>query len=122
MNESETNVDIAPEPTIKVLEEEVQSLRTLLVCTLLVLLLMSAALNIFLFRQASVVGFQAAEQQRAVDQFNNVNAPIARDLWNRAIEYSKTHPEFKTNVVNKYAPYLGIPSSPQPASQASPKK
>jgi hypothetical protein len=118
MNESETNLDVAPdapEPTVRVLEEEVQSLRTLLVCTILVLLVLSGALNIFLLRQASVIGFQVSEQQRVVDQFNNVNAPIARDLWNHAIEYSKTHPDFKTNVVNKYSPYLGIPAAPSTA-------
>jgi hypothetical protein len=115
MNESETNVDIAVEPTTRALEEEVQSLRTVLICTLLVLLLMSAAMNMFLFRQASVVGFQLSEQQRAVDQFNSVNAPIARELWNHALDYSKTHPDFKTNVVNKYVPYLGIPTPPSTA-------
>jgi hypothetical protein len=115
MNEPETNLDVAPAPTTQALEEEVQSLRTLLVCTLLVLLLMSAALNIFLFRQVSVVGFQMAEQQRVVDQFNSVNAPIARELWNHALEYSKNHPDFKTNIVNKYVPYLGVPAPPATA-------
>ncbi|HWY76806.1 MAG TPA: hypothetical protein VN281_14380 [Verrucomicrobiae bacterium] len=125
MNESETNLDVAPEapePTVRVLEEEVQSLRTLLVCTILVLLVLSGALNIFLLRQASVIGFQVSEQQRVVDQFNNVNAPIARDLWNRAIDYSKNHPDFKTNVVNKYSPYLGIPAAPATAPATVPKK
>jgi len=122
MNESDTNLDIAPpEPTtVRLLEEEVQSLRTLLVCTLLVLLVLGGSLNVFLLRQASVMGNQAAEQQRIVDQFNTVKAPMAREFWTRMIQYSNNHQDFKSNVIDKYKPYLGIPT-PAPTA-TTPKK
>ena len=117
MNEPETNLEIAAEPTTR-LEEEIQSLRTLLVCTLLALLVISGALNIFMFKQASLVWFQMVEQQRAVEQYNSVTYPALRDLWKDTLEYSRNHPDFKSNVVNKYAPLLGIPGQPA----AAPKK
>ena len=120
MNESETHLDVAPETTIHALEEEVQSLRTLFICTLLVLIVLSAALNIFLLRQASLVGTQAAEQQKAVDQYNNVNAPVAREMWVQLLKYAEKHPD----IIAKYSPYLGMPapSSTPPPAAGAPKK
>ncbi len=124
MNESETHLDVAPETTIHALEEEVQSLRTLFICTLLVLIVLSAALNIFLLRQASLAGTQAAEQQKAVDQYNNVNAPVAREMWVQLLKYAEKHPDFKSSIIAKYSPYLGMPapSSTPPPAAGAPKK
>jgi hypothetical protein len=117
MNESDTNLDLAPETGIRALQEELQGLRTLVVSALLVLIVMAGSLNLFLWRQNRVLNVQVAEQQAAVDYYNRVNAPIAMELWRNLLEYAKKHPDFQQTVIEKYKPYLGVPN---PAPVAAP--
>ena len=115
MNDSETQFAAMSETEINSLQAEVRSLRAILVGVLVTLILMSGCLNIFLKHQASVVIVQAAEDQKIVDEFNQIGAPSARDLWHRLNEYAKTHPNFAP-IINKYKDYI------RTAPPAAPKK
>src|SRR5438105_4685183 len=116
MNDSENKLGISPDIEIGELRDEVRSLRAILVGTLVVLILFSGSVNIFLRRQAAVVVAQAAADQKIVDEFNQIGAPSARDLWHRLNEYAKTHPNFSP-IIDKYKNY--IRTSPPPSA---PKK
>jgi hypothetical protein len=113
MNESETNIDSASGPTLQGLQEELRSLRLLVVSTLAILFIFSVCLNIYLSRQAMVVSNQAAEAQKAVEEFNSFGAPWANTFWNKLLDYSKTHPDFAP-IVSKYSTY--IVSAPRQAT------
>src|SRR4051794_11987387 len=113
MNSFETNVDIASDNTVAALREEVQSLRTLFVGALLVLIILSGSLNIFLMRQASIASNQAGESQKNLDEFNTVSVPMARELWGRLNEFSKTHPDVNP-IITKYAPFFQVPVTNAP--------
>jgi hypothetical protein len=120
MNESEPNLDSASGPSLKTLQEEVQSLRTLVTGTLAILFVFSVCLNIFLARQAMVVSNQAAEAQKTVEVFNKQGAPWANDFWYKLIAYSKTHNDISP-IIAKYSPYITA-TPPQATNNAVKKK
>jgi hypothetical protein len=115
MNESETNLDMAPDNTVAALQEEIQSLRTLMVGALLVLIVFSASLDFFLSRQARIASTQAADAQKYIDEFNTLSIPPARDFWNKLTEFSKTHPDVSP-ILAKYSPYFQVPATNVPAA------
>ncbi|MDB6125633.1 MAG: hypothetical protein JWQ71_4626 [Pedosphaera sp.] len=120
MNESEANIDSASGPSLKTLQEELQSLRTLVTGALAILFIFSVCLNIFLSRQAMVVSNQAAEAQKAVDEFRTFGAPWANDFWYKLLAYSKTHNDIAP-IISKYSPYITA-SPPQATNNAVKKK
>ncbi len=82
------------------LQEEVRSLRTMLSASLILLIVFGLSVDLFLFKQVSVLGADADRYEQGINGFN---APKARDFWNRLVAYSRTHPEFAP-VINKFSP------------------
>jgi hypothetical protein len=119
MNESETNLDIAPDTTVETLQAELNSLRTLLLSVLVVVILLSGSVNIFLLRQYILVHTQMKESQKIAEEFDTKLTPVSRDFWLRLVEYSKTHPDFNP-IIAKYNQF--IVTTPPPNAAPAPKK
>jgi hypothetical protein len=115
MNESDTNLDVMPESAIRALQEEVQSLRTLIIGLLLVLILLSGAFNLFLLRQAHLVSTQATETKKMVEEYQ-ANLPGIFEFWNKLGDFAKTHPDFKP-IMDKYSPFFQIPPKAAPVQK-----
>lgn len=115
----ETNIDSSSDANVRRLQEEVRSLRTLLICALAVMLLFSACINTYLTRQARMIKAQVDEAEKVVAEFGSFGAPWANNFWNKLLDYSKTHPDF-TPIIEKYRPYITAP--PQNTSTNAPKK
>src|SRR3954466_2111390 len=119
MNESETNLDIAPGNTVETLQAEVRSLRTLILSVLVVVILLSGSVNIFLLRQYLLVHNQMKEGQKISVDFDSKITPLSRDFWFRLVEYSKTHPDFNP-IIAKYSQF--IVATPPANAAPAPKK
>ncbi|MDB6023635.1 MAG: hypothetical protein JWQ04_3492 [Pedosphaera sp.] len=89
------------------LREEVQSLRTMFSCTLLLLFVFSFCVNVFLYRQSSALGSQVGEAQQMVSGFRNGGAAQVIDLWTKLNDYAKTHPDYAP-VIQKYSQFINI--------------
>ena len=107
MNESENKFDSTAGSGMEALRSEVQSLRTMLSFTLLLMFVFSFCVNIFLFRQASAMSAQANEAQMVVGSFENGGAAQAIDFWNKLNDYARTHADFAP-IINKYSRYINV--------------
>src|SRR5580693_7285659 len=83
------------------LQEELQSLRTLIIAALVLLVVFSGSVNIYLLKQVSLVRNQI-DVSKAVftAEVQNFNTPKAIDYWNHLMAYARTHPDFAP-IVNK---------------------
>jgi hypothetical protein len=87
------------------LRAQCQSLQQLVSALLVLLLIVSGALDIYLLRQWRMA---RAELQRRgpyitkmVAEYNQVSAPAISDFVKRLVDYEKTHPDF-TQILLKY--------------------
>jgi hypothetical protein len=122
------------EPTAKQLQEQVDSLRHIVVSLLVLSIVISGTFTLFLLRQSKYARVEASNLQAAINEYNNTNFPVIKDFRDRLLEYSKTHPEFAP-VAQKYglnqgpgsasiqAPAVGTPApSVVPSGAAKQKK
>lgn len=83
---------------------QIQALRQLILSTLLLVLVVSGAFNIFLLRQYRTVKAELAPMKanaaQIIQQCNTINA-TANDLAKKFLEYGRTHPDFMP-ILNKY--------------------
>jgi hypothetical protein len=84
------------------LQDEVNSLRTLLSASLVLMIVFSLSMNLYLLKQVSAVSAQVTANEKVV---NNFNATKGIDFWNKLVAYSRTHPEFAP-VISKFSPAL----------------
>jgi hypothetical protein len=89
------------------LRYEVESLRSMLAFTLLLMIVFTACVNLFLFHQANALSGQANEEQREVTTFQNVTSGQAIEFWNKINEYGARHPDFAP-VLAKYKPFINV--------------
>jgi hypothetical protein len=82
-----------PGSSIEELQRQVRSLRILFLATLGVLVLLSFALNVFIFRQVSLVSRQLDENQKFVADYNQVTLPMIADFLPKLAAFSKTNAE-----------------------------
>ena len=87
------------------LQEEVRSLRAILVGSLLVLNVLSFSLYVFLHNQALGLSAQAAETERTAREFRAKFDPIARAFWFQLTAYSQTNRNFNP-IMEKYRPLV----------------
>jgi hypothetical protein len=114
------------EPTAKQLQEQVDSLRHIVVSLLVLTIVISGTFTLFLLRQSKYARVEANNLRSAINEYNNTNFPVIRDFRDRLAEYSKSHRDF-ASVAQKYGLELGpgsvtpqAPAAVAPASGASP--
>jgi len=87
------------------LRAECQSLRQTVSALLVLVLLVSGALDIYLMRQWKMARAELQRRGPQISQFvaeyNKVSAPAIADFVKRIVEYEKTHPDF-TYILLKY--------------------
>lgn len=87
------------------LRTECQSLRQIVSALLVLVLLVSGALDIYLLRQWRMVRAELLRRGPQISQFvaeyNRVSQPAISDFVKRLVDYEKTHPDF-TYILLKY--------------------
>ena len=103
------------------LQEQCTWLRKQILTILVLVIVVSGALNVFLLRQWRYVNTdnKALKQQAEplINEYQKVIGPRLDEFVNRIEEYGKTHPDFKP-IMTKY----GLPRTPAPSSTATPPK
>ena len=104
-----TNLDFTGGSSVEELRSEVQSLRTILSCSLLLIFVFSFCVNIFLFRQTSMVSGQLAQANQLISAWANGGPAQAQaiDFWSKLNDFARTHPDFMP-IINKYSPYINV--------------
>jgi hypothetical protein len=97
-----------PGSSIEELQHQIRSLRTFLLATLAVLVLLSFALNVFIFRQVSIASKQLEESQKFVGDYNKVSVPMINEFLTKLTVVSKTNAEIgrllaKYNIQSAFA-------------------
>ena len=121
MPESERDLATsANEPaSLQALQEQVATLRTILVAALMALLLLSVGLNIYLFRQVDMVSKELGLATRIVRDYETNKKPLISTFVSNLVVYARTHQDFNP-VLRKFNPVLrklGLPpSTPPPAT------
>ena len=96
----------APEPastsgSTSDLQGQVESVKQLVISTLLLVLILSGTLNIFLWRQFKTVKEDLAPLKPTATQIiaecNRVNG-MAQEVAKRLVEYGRTHPDFQPTL------------------------
>jgi len=86
---------------VEELQGTVGALRALFHVVLVALIVMSASLNLFMFRQVSALNKQVAEMTRYLNDYNSNSVPLMEKVVNGLTDYSKSHPDFAP-VMRKY--------------------
>jgi len=104
-----------PTASSRELAASIRDLRRLLCVTVALLVLLLAALNVYLFhqarlmrRQASVLGQQIEEMQKAIDDYETNGVPWMDRFSLELRRFADAHPDF-ASVMSKYP----LPASPR---------
>ena len=87
--------------TLSALQAEVQALRGLLLGVVTVLIILSASVNLFLLRQASMARGQLAENQKSIDDYDHHLLPNVQDFWGKLNAFAKSNPDLAP-ILGKY--------------------
>jgi hypothetical protein len=100
-------------PGVEELRSEVQSLRMILACSLLLVFIFSLCVNIFLLHQTSAINGQLAQATKTLNDWA-AGGPAqgqAIDFWSKLNDYARTHPDFAP-IITKYNQYINIHPNP----------
>ena len=115
-----------PASSIEDLQQQVRSLWTFFLATLAILILLSASLDLFILRQVRLARKQVEENQKFVDDYNKVSAPMITDFLNKLTAVSKTNAEIGRLLAKYNVPQAlakpGAPVTPAAAPATVPKK
>jgi hypothetical protein len=126
MSEIENQPEMSGDPLVEDLQNEVQSLRTLLSVSLIVLLVFAICMNFFL-------GIQISQINKARDQAQQSALAIseqAKDMWHKLNDFSRSNADFAPTLekyrqifTNQPAAAAPAPASTtRPVAPAAPKK
>ncbi|HTL55326.1 MAG TPA: hypothetical protein VL361_06580 [Candidatus Limnocylindrales bacterium] len=110
---------------LRELRAECQSLRQVVSALLVFMLLISAAFDIFVWRQVRVIRTEVRNRGPKIAEFvaeyNKVSAPAITDFVNKLKDYERTHPDL-TPILKKYSLGNSAPTGALPASVVPGKK
>ena len=106
------------------LRADLESLRSLVGYTIILVCVISLTLNMYLLRQMRYAqrDLQSIKQQATemITQYQKVSAPIMDSLVRQITDYGRTHPDFAP-ILSKYGISLSnAPATPRPAPTAPP--
>jgi hypothetical protein len=110
----------APAPAPPSLEEQVRSLRAWFRVTLVALLGLSAGVNLFFFRQVSLVRRELEAARAVVQEYQKVKEPLMNTFVGNLQVYASTHPDF-VPVLDKYQIPVGTALPPATVAPAKGK-
>jgi len=125
MNESEHQIEPRGESEVAELRGELQALRGSFSTALALLFVFSFCMNVFLFRQVSVLSAQAKQATALVNGWvpGGSSYNLAIETWAKLTEFSKTHADFMP-IITKYGQFFNSrPGTPAaPVVPTAPKK
>ena len=104
-----------PEQRLAALEADNRALRLQFLVALVTLIVFCASLNVFLFRQTSIVRKQTSEAGKFVANYNTNTAPQLGIFVGRLQDYAKRDPEFQKVLAKYIGPPEALNLSPAPA-------
>jgi len=111
MEQTEIKPATGNDTAISELQAEVQALRSFVLGMLVVVIVLSGAVNLFFLRQASLVNGQLALQQQEnkqnVEEFAARTGPAIATFWTKVNEFAKTNPDIG-QLLSKYN-FVGTP-------------
>lgn len=105
---------LTTETELKTLRQDFADLRTLVVMSLGVLVLLSMVGNLYLFRQMMMtrkdLAATEARVKPAADQYNRDEAPVIQSFVNNLVVFARSNPDFQ-KVLQKYNMVQGQPTA-----------
>lgn len=125
MNEMENQSNSNSTAALQELQQEVQSLRSFVMSVVVIVIVLSGAVNFYLLRQASLVTAQLAiqteENKRNVEEFTTQTGPALAGLWKSVNDYAKANPDLQP-LLAKYNFQGTLPSAPPASAPGIPPK
>jgi hypothetical protein len=126
MNETPNTPAPTAAPQSSSVSEALTTLQLQLQATLIILIMLSGALNLYLYRQFSTLRKEVAAIEPQVAQLNDgyqrATVPLKNKFLSLLTDYTKTHPDFQP-IMDKYgiqaAPTAAVPAAARPASNAA---
>jgi hypothetical protein len=91
----------SPEKNTSQLKKELDSLRTMFVTTVVVLIVFSGAVNLYLLSQVRTVNKELHREQKMVEDFKSKELPNINAFISKLQSFSKTHPDINP-ILAKY--------------------
>jgi hypothetical protein len=101
---------VAPSFDTEELDRDIAWLRAIVFWVIVGLLLLTVAVNLFLWRQVQNVRAEIAAERRHIEEYSKAD-PAVRDLMRRLHAFAATHPDFQP-IMAKYGP---VPTNTAPA-------
>ena len=98
-----------PDQRLEALEADCRALRLQFVVELVTLIVFCASLNLFLFRQTSIVRKQTSDAANFVANFKTNTAPSLGIFVGRLQDYARRDPEFQ-KLLARFIPPAATPS------------
>ena len=86
---------------LQTLRDEVRTLRSLFRASALALILLSFAINAYLYYQDRIVRRELEAAKRIAQEFETVKRPVIGTFINRLQEFSRSHPDINP-ILDKY--------------------
>jgi hypothetical protein len=127
MNETPSTPAPVTAPDSPRVNEALTTLQLQLQATLFILIMLSGALNLYLYRQYSTLRKEAAAMEPQVvqlaDGYQRATVPLVNKFLSQLTDYTKTHPDFQP-ILDKYrvqaSPTSAVPANAQPAAASTP--
>jgi len=123
---SELEIKTEAQPETADLQEQLESLRSLIVRVMLLVVVVSGTINVYLLRQvkyarADLAGFRPGASQMIAD-YSKATQPRMNEIAVKIAEYGRTHPAFGP-IVTKYRlnSSPAAPAAAPPPSAPAPK-
>jgi hypothetical protein len=124
MNDTPDLPSPVPTPEPANLAQAFETLRKQFQTTLIVLIILSGAINLYLLRQFTVLRKEVATIEPQVTQlvadYQRVTVPLVNTFLKQLSDYAQTHPDFRP-VLAKYN-IQGAPTGAVPAAVVPPAK
>jgi hypothetical protein len=124
MNDTPDLPSSVPTPEPANLAQAFETLRKQFQTTLIVLIILSGAINLYLLRQFTVLRKEVATIEPQVTQlvadYQRVTVPLVNTFLKQLSDYAQTHPDFRP-VLAKYN-IQGAPTGAVPAAVVPPAK
>ena len=112
--------DLPTQPEGEALSAQYDSLRQLVVCILVLLIVISGTLNVFLLRQARTSRQELDAVNAVVAQYQKNVGPAMDEFVRKLAEFGRSHPDFMP-ILNRHLSKPGT-AGPAPAAPANVKK
>lgn len=99
------------------MEAQLRAFRQLLLASLAGGLALAVGVNLFLFRQVSMVTKDLQTSRRLVEDYEKTKKPLLESLVTALQDFSKAHPDFSP-ILEKYGLKQGASGTPKPTGSA----